>query len=122
MKDVYARRKRWESVSRGLLLIGIGVILLLLNYDLLSQRFWTLLFTLWPLILILLGIGLLWRDRVPFSLIVLIFLALLAVFSLFADDSRLPGRNVQLFFHDATPSGSGLHSMLPGVGGVLSPE
>lgn len=75
-------RNVFESVSRGLLLITIGVIFLLINFNILDWSFWFGVVNLWPLILIFLGLGLLFNKHVPFSLILTIFLLALVIYSL----------------------------------------
>lgn len=75
--------KRYEqdgvisNVSRGLLLIAIGVVFILINFGILPWSFWSSAVDLWPLILIFLGIGLLFSKKVPFSAVLLVFLLVL---------------------------------------------
>jgi hypothetical protein len=72
----------FNSISRGLLFICLGVIFLLINFGILSWSFWVSVIDLWPLILILVGISLFFKKRLPFSLILLVFLIALVSYSL----------------------------------------
>lgn len=56
---------RGERIFRGLLLIGVGIFLLLVNFGLVSREFWWQMGRLWPLLLVALGVRLLLRDSVP---------------------------------------------------------
>jgi len=53
-----------RSIYRGLVLIGIGVLLLLANFGYVEWGFWWNMARLWPLLLIALGIRLMFRDSV----------------------------------------------------------
>lgn len=90
-------RKVFGSISRGLLLITIGVIFFLLNYDILSWGFWLHVADLWPLILILAGIGLLFSRRIPLSAVLLVFLLSMVAYSMAVGDKPLPGQMNSLF-------------------------
>ncbi|HZK54488.1 MAG TPA: DUF5668 domain-containing protein [Desulfosporosinus sp.] len=90
-------RKVFGSISRGLLLITIGVIFFLLNYDILSWGFWLHVADLWPLILILAGIGLLFSKRIPLSAVLLVFLLSMVAYSMVMGDRPLPGQMNNLF-------------------------
>jgi len=90
-------RKVFGSISRGLLLITLGVIFFLLNYDILSWGFWIHVADLWPLILILAGIGLLFSRRIPLSAVLLVFLLSMVGYSLVMGDKPLPGQMNTLF-------------------------
>lgn len=92
-------RKVFDSISRGLLLITIGVIFFLLNYDILSWGFWFHVADLWPLILILAGIGLLFSRRIPLSAVLLVFLLSMVGYSLVVGDKPLPGQKINNFFY-----------------------
>ncbi len=89
--------KGFNSISRGLLLIAIGVIFFLLNYDLLSWSFWFHVADLWPLILILAGIALLFSRRIPLSAVLLVFLLSIVGYSLVMGDKPLPGQMNDFF-------------------------
>jgi len=91
-------RKVFNSISRGLLLITIGVIFFLLNYDILSWSFWLYAADLWPLILILAGIGLLFSRRIPLSAVLLVFLLSMVGYSMVMGDKPLPSQ-MNNFFH-----------------------
>ena len=80
-------KKLVDSVSRGLLLIALGVVFFLINFGILSWHFWAVAIDLWPLILILLGAGLLLSRRIPFSAILLVFLLALVGYSLVFGDA-----------------------------------
>lgn len=80
----------FDHVSRGLLLITLGVIFLLLNYGYLSWRLWLQVIDLWPLILVLVGTGLLFNRRIPFSTILLIFILSMIGYSLVMRDKPMP--------------------------------
>jgi hypothetical protein len=84
MKSVF------NSVSRGLLFIILGVIFFLINFGILSWNFWVSVIDLWPLILILVGISLFFKKRLPFSLILLVFLIALAGYSLIFGERYAP--------------------------------
>ena len=94
-------RKYVGSISRGLLLITLGVIFFLLNYDILSWSFWVHVADLWPLILILAGIGLLFSRRVPMSAVLLVFLLSMVAYSMVVGDKPLPGQ-MNNFFNGGT--------------------
>lgn len=83
-------RRAFDSISRGLLLIAIGVIFFLLNYGILSWGFWLHVVELWPLILILAGIGLLFSRRIPLSAVLLVFLLSMVGYSLVVGDKPVP--------------------------------
>lgn len=83
-------RRVFDSVSRGFLLILIGVIFFLVNFGILSWGFWSNVIDLWPLILILAGIGLLFNRRIPFSAVLLVFLLILVGYSITFGDRPLP--------------------------------
>lgn len=91
-------RRAFDSISRGLLLITIGVIFFLLNYNILSWNFWFHVADLWPLILILAGIGLLFSRRIPLSAVLLVFLLSMVGYSMVVGDKPLPGQ-MNNFFH-----------------------
>jgi len=90
-------RKSFDSISRGLLLITIGVIFFLLNYDILSWNFWFHVSELWPLILILAGIGLLFSRRIPLSAVLLVFLLSMVGYSMVMGDKPSPGQMDNFF-------------------------
>lgn len=79
-------KRVFDSISRGLLLIAIGVVFFLMNYGVLSWNFWLHVVDLWPLILILAGIGLLLGRRIPFSAILLVFLLAMVGYSMAVGD------------------------------------
>lgn len=97
-------RTVFASISRGLLLITIGVIFFLLNYDILSWSFWFHVADLWPLILILAGIGLLFSRRIPLSAVLLVFLLSMVGYSMVMGDKPLPGQMNNPFHAGATES------------------
>lgn len=84
-------RRVFDSISRGLLLIAIGVVFFLINYGILSWSFWWNVVDLWPLILILTGIGLLFSRRIPMSAVLLVFLLSMVGYSLVVGDRPVPG-------------------------------
>ncbi|HBV89112.1 DUF5668 domain-containing protein [Desulfosporosinus sp.] len=85
-------RRISDSLSRGLLLIALGIIFFLLNYGYLSWGLWTHVIDLWPLILILAGIGLLFNQRIPISTVLLIFLLSMVVYSMVVGDKPSTGQ------------------------------
>lgn len=91
-------KRVFDSISRGLLLISIGVIFFLLNYNILAWSFWFHVADLWPLILILAGIGLLFSRRIPLSAVLLVFILSMVGYSLVVGDEPLPGQ-MNHFFH-----------------------
>jgi len=105
-------RKVFDSISRGLLLITIGVIFFLLNYDILSWGFWFHVADLWPLILILAGIGLLFSRRIPLSAVLLVFLLSMVGYSMVVGDKPLPGQ-MNNFFHARTTETKPINVPLP---------
>lgn len=105
-------RKVFDSISRGLLLITIGVIFFLLNYDILSWSFWLHVADLWPLILILAGIGMLFSRRIPLSAVLLVFLLSMVAYSMVVGDKPLPGR-MNNFFHTRTTETKLINVPLP---------
>lgn len=94
-------RKVFDSISRGLLLITIGVIFFLINYNILTWSFWLHVADLWPLILILTGIGLLFSRRIPFSAVLLVFLLSMVAYSMVMGYKPLPSQMNNLF-HSGT--------------------
>lgn len=80
----------FNSVSRGLLFICLGVIFFLINFGILSWGFWLSVIDLWPLILILVGISLFFKKQIPFSLILMVFLIALASYSLIFGERYAP--------------------------------
>ncbi|MDQ7095842.1 DUF5668 domain-containing protein [Desulfosporosinus sp. PR] len=83
-------RREFDTLSRGLFLITLGLVFILINYGLLSWHFWLRVIDLWPLVLILAGIGLVFNRRIPFSAILLIFLLCMLVYSLAVGDRPMP--------------------------------
>ncbi|GAB6171816.1 DUF5668 domain-containing protein [Paradesulfitobacterium aromaticivorans] len=75
-------RRVVESISRGLLLIVLGVIFFLINFGVLSWGFWMNVAELWPLLLILGGIALFFGKRIPMSSVLVIFLIFLVGYSM----------------------------------------
>jgi len=71
-----------DYVSRGLFLIALGVVFFLINFGVLSWGFWLNVANLWPLILILGGLALLFGKRIPFSAVLLVFLLILVGYSM----------------------------------------
>ncbi len=107
------------SVSRGLLFVCLGVIFFLINFGILSWSFWISVVDVWPLILILLGIGLLFNKRLPFSTILLVFLIALVGYSMIFGDRYESFRSWNFFSHNSSMSHSE-NSMVTDVS--LSPE
>lgn len=99
-------RQAFDSVSRGLFLIAIGVIFFLLNYGILSWGFWFHVGELWPLILILAGIGLMFSRRIPLSFVLLMFLLCMVGYSLVVGDKPIP-------WHMTIPYSSGMTETKP---------
>lgn len=91
-----------ESVSKGLFFIVLGIVFFLNTYGILPWGFWFNVIDLWPLLLILGGIALLFNKRIPFSTVLLVFLIVLTGYSL------LPGSNPLKYqgFYDKDSSGS----------------
>lgn len=87
----------FASVSRGLLFVCLGVIFFMINFGVLSWDFWLRAVDLWPLILILLGIGLLFNKRLPLSTVLLVFLIALAGYSMIFGDRLEPFRSWNYF-------------------------
>ena len=113
-------RTYFASVSRGLLFVCLGVIFFLINFGVLSWSFWISVVDLWPLILILLGIGLLFNKRLPFSTILLVFLIALAGYSMIFGDRFEPFRSWNYFSSHNSSISSSENSMATDVS--LSPE
>lgn len=105
-------RTVFNSISRGLLLITIGVIFFLINYNILSWSFWFHVADLWPLILILAGIGLLFSRRIPLSAVLLVFLLSMVGYSMVMGDKPLPGQ-MNNFFHDGATEIKQINVPLP---------
>jgi len=82
----------WRSVSRGLFLIALGVVFLLINLGLLSWTFWMDLGFWWPVLLVVLGIGVLFKRLVPFSFVLLVSLLVILALSLTGWGSSLQHR------------------------------
>ncbi|ODA39038.1 DUF5668 domain-containing protein [Desulfosporosinus sp. BG] len=105
-------RRAFDSISRGLLLITIGVIFFLLNYGILSWSFWFHVVELWPLVLILAGIGLLFSRKIPFSAVLLVFILSIAGYSLAVGDKPIPWQ-VNIPFMSGTTVTKSLNVPLP---------
>ncbi len=99
-------KKVFDTVSRGLLLITIGIIFFLLNYGFLSWSLWAYVVDLWPLILILAGIGLLLNRRIPLSAILLVFLLSIIGYSIVMGDKSAPGHMVSPYSRGSTETES----------------
>jgi len=93
-------KRVFDSISRGLLLITIGVVFFLLNYGFISWGLWAHVIDLWPLILILAGIGLLFNRRIPLSTVLLIFLLSIVGYSLVVGDKPAPERMFNTFHNN----------------------
>ncbi|MHB8124128.1 MAG: LiaI-LiaF-like domain-containing protein [Desulfitobacteriaceae bacterium] len=113
-------RTTFVSVSRGLLFVCLGVIFFLINFGVLSWSFWISVVDLWPLILILLGIGLLFNKRLPFSTILLVFLIALAGYSMIFGDRFVPFRSMNYFYSHNSGMNNFKNSMATDVS--LSPD
>lgn len=100
-------RKVFDSLFRGLLLISIGVVFLLINFGLLPWSFWLSVVDLWPLLLILVGIGFLLKKRVPFSAVAVVFLLVLTGYSMVFGPQTLPHG---YFDNERAPWGNALES------------
>ncbi|KLU61422.1 hypothetical protein CEB3_c23630 [Peptococcaceae bacterium CEB3] len=105
-------------LSKGLLLITLGVLFLLMNFGILSWGFWFNVADLWPVLLILLGISLLLGKRVPFSAILVVFLVILAGYSLTAGRRTLPPAPDFAPFQNMAPSSGSLPINVPWPQGV----
>ncbi|GAB6154945.1 DUF5668 domain-containing protein [Desulfosporosinus burensis] len=103
-------KRVFDSLSRGLLLIVLGLIFFLLNYGVLSWNLWVHVVDLWPLILILAGIGLFFNRRIPFSTVLLVFLLSMVGYSLVVGDK--PG---------TMPWNRTFHSVSDGTGTIDVP-
>ncbi|AET66759.1 hypothetical protein Desor_1085 [Desulfosporosinus orientis DSM 765] len=108
-------KRVFDNVSRGLLLITIGIIFFLLNYGYLSWGFWAHVIDLWPLILILAGIGLLFNRRIPFSAILLIFILSMVGYSLVVGDNSMPDQMLNKLQSNVSESGTFDVSLPPDV-------
>lgn len=103
-------KRVFDSLSRGLLLIVLGLIFFLLNYGVLSWGLWLHVVDLWPLILILAGIALFFNRRIPFSAVLLVFLLSMVGYSLVVGDKHVP-----------IPRYSPFHSVSEGTGTIDVP-
>ena len=64
------QRYAWRRMSRGLLLSGVGVFLLLTSLDVLPWSFWGALVPYWPVLLVMLGVRLIFeRSRFPAAIL-----------------------------------------------------
>ena len=82
-------RRAFDSISRGILLIVLGLIFILINYGYLHWSFWTNVADLWPLLLVLAGVGLLLNRHIPFSAVLVVFLLILTGYSVTYGDRGL---------------------------------
>ena len=105
----------WATISRGLLFICLGVIFFLINFGILSWSFWLSVLDLWPLILILLGIGLLFNKQLPLSTILLVFLIALAGYSLIFGERHVPWNPLNYYFYQDSGTSSLENSMTTDV-------
>ncbi|HWQ88454.1 MAG TPA: DUF5668 domain-containing protein [Desulfitobacteriaceae bacterium] len=105
----------WANVSRGLLFICLGVIFILINFGILSWSFWLSVLDLWPLILILLGIGLLFNKQLPFSTILLVFLIALVGYSLIFGARYVPWNPLNYYFYQDSGTSSSENSLTTDV-------
>jgi len=88
MGSTYYRR---HGLVGPVILLGLGVILLLENMGLLSGSLWTVLFRMWPLILIAIGIDLLIGRRSTWGAL----LSLILILAVFVGGFWLAGVRVQ---------------------------
>jgi len=100
-------RTVFNSVSRGLLLIAIGVVFFLINYGYLSWSLWLHIFDLWPLMLILAGIGLLFSRRIPMSAVLLVFLLCMVGYSMVMGDKPESRQMFNPFYYISSSGGTG---------------
>ncbi|HWQ42344.1 MAG TPA: DUF5668 domain-containing protein [Desulfosporosinus sp.] len=100
-------RTVFNSVSRGLLLIAIGVVIFLINYGYLSWNLWLYAVDLWPLILILAGIGLLFGRRIPISAVLLVFLLSMVGYSMAMGDKPVSRQMLNPFYYISSSGGTG---------------
>ncbi len=109
--------KHQRGIFGGILLIGIGIVLLLNNFGLLSWNIWSVLWRFWPLILIMGGLETLFgRNMVAeiiLELIIFLFIAYIVIISVATNNSSfrlwiekhikwLP-LNQQFFYHPVRP-------------------
>lgn len=73
-------KSRTGLLGSGLLLVALGIVAMLINYDYLAWDLFTNMVDLWPVLLILAGISLVWAKRVAWSMVFLVFLLILVVY------------------------------------------
>lgn len=89
-----------KGIGFGIFLLSLGVIWLLVNFDILNFNVFNALFTLWPLILVVIGINLIFRDNgLIRGLTWLIFLIIIVVYGTY-------GPSKYSNFHDNWSFGS----------------
>lgn len=79
-----------RTVSNGLFLIFLGVVFLLLNFGILNWNFWGSFIEFWPVVLIVIGVGLLFNRRIPVSLAFLLLGIVMVVVSLVRPPAERP--------------------------------
>lgn len=94
-----------ESVSRGLLLIVLGVIFFLNNFGYLPWGFWLNAADLWPLLLILGGIGLFFSRKIPMSTVLVIFLIFLVGYSMIFGTNHFEPFRSNYYWNDRKDAG-----------------
>lgn len=86
---------RERGIGFGVFLLSIGIIVLLFNLGVISWSIFSALFYLWPLILVVIGVNIIFRKQWIVKLITwLVFLAVLIGFSYYSPDFN--GRGNQL--------------------------
>ncbi|MHB1404405.1 MAG: hypothetical protein ACYCV0_02280 [Desulfitobacteriaceae bacterium] len=100
-------RRVFESISRGLLLIVLGIIFFLINFGVLSWGFWWNVAELWPLLLILGGIGLFFSKRVPMSSVLVIFLIILVGYSMVFGTNNFDPFRSNFYWNNSNETRSG---------------
>ncbi len=86
-------RLNLRTISNGLFLIFLGIVLLLINYGLLGWRFFASFIDYWPVVLIVLGFGLIVNRKIPVSFAFLVLGVVMVTVNLVSP----PAENNRLF-------------------------
>jgi len=76
-------KKRSGQLWVGILLIILGILYLLKNFGFIGESVWSIVGKLWPLILVLIGLEMIIKDKVLRGVIAIIFLLLFLLFAIF---------------------------------------
>ncbi len=80
----------FRTISNGLFLIFLGVVFLLFNYGVLNWNFFSSFVNFWPVVLIVIGLGLILNRRIPISFAFLVLGLVMLGMSIFLPSVSRP--------------------------------